>query len=393
MKKLIFIIVSAAFFIISCAGTKPIKVDNLDSEVFTVNHIVLTSNTIEPSDEELIQIFQSLPYEEICDLVEEKTGIVLDMSLIDNEYIKNNIEYTYLCDLETDEVLQELKEWELNFEVPEDEELALDEDAEEEGLALAQDEAEPEEASDTDEVESVEAVEAVAEEATEPAEALEPSQELAEETDEEDENYETVLEYVYEAPEAEDQKVAQVEQNEGPVTENGKQLCDLYFTMDPPDGYLRVKVVMQTTQTILEESEDKKDKVINYKSTCYETFEKWTFKNIFVDPRSCAQIKFQKNLEPTFIQNELYSVYSKLNTSEDGYINLNVKEPVEIRCNINDPGNMFFSPAEIYNAAFSGTFQPGKKYLLKYKLKRRSPDSNNWVVVFTVKEEKPKLTK
>ena len=149
---------------------------------------------------------------------------------------------------------------------------------------------------------------------------------------------------------------------------------------------------MHTTQTIPATKEGQADKIVKLQSSVYQTFEKWTFKKIFVDPRSCAQIRFHKNIYPTFIQNELFSVYSLLNAGEDGYININVKEPVEIRCNIDDPGNMFFSPAQIYNARFEDTFQPGKKYTLKYKLKRRSPDSANWIVVFKLKEDKPDQT-
>lgn len=292
MKKLIIIMFTAAALLMSCATTKPIKVETLDTSVFYVNHIELTSETIEPTDEELVQIFQLMPYSQVADAVKEKTGLFLDLTLIDEEYIKENIEYTVICDAESDEILNELNKWEVNFEV--------------------------------------------------------------------DESYE--------------------------------QLCDLYFSMNPPDGYLSVKAVMHTTQTIPAKKEGKDDKIVNLQSTVYKTFDQWTFKNIFVDPRSCAKIKFQKNLYPTFIQNELFSVYSIVNTSEDGYINLNVKEPVEIRCNIDDPGNMFFSPAQIYNARFEDTFQPGKKYILKYKLKRFSPDSTKWVVVFKLKEEKPDQT-
>lgn len=294
MKKIFLIIAVITTFLVSCTTTRPIKAETLESPVFTVNHIILTSGTIEPSDEELVQIFQSLPFDEIAETVELKTGITLDLSLIDDDYMAENIEYTVVCDAETEEELEELLEWELNFELDDEEQ---------------------------------------------------------------------------------------------------DQLCDLYFSMEPPDGYLSVKAVMHTTQTIPAKKEGKEDKIVNLQSTVYQTFDKWTFKNIFVDPRSCAQLKFSKNLSPTFIQNELYSVYAILNTSEEGYININVKEPVEIRCNINDPGNMLFSPAEIYNAVFEDTFQPGKKYILKYKLKRLSPDSANWIVVFTLKEETPKMTK
>ena len=293
MKKLVFIIVSAAFLIISCAGTKPIKVDNLDSEVFTVNHIVLTSNTIEPSDEELVQIFQSLPYEEICDLVEEKTGIVLDMYYFDDSLIEGNIEYTIVYDVETEEELEELPEWELNLETEEQE----------------------------------------------------------------------------------------------------TQFCELFFRLEQPDGFLSAKAVMHTTQTIPAEKEGKEDKTVYLQSTCSTVYEKWTYKSIFVDQRSCGQIKFHKNIEPIFIENELYSVYSVLNKADNGYTNVNINKPVEIRCNIKDPGNLFFSPTEIYNVSFEGTFKPDKQYYLKYKLKRTSPDSHNWKVIFVLKEVKPKLTK
>ncbi len=237
-------------------------------------------------------MFKSFPYEEICDYVFEKYGIYIDTYDLELYPIENNIEYTVICDAESDEVLEELSQWELNLN----------------------------------------------------------------------------------------------------VTDDNGQYCELIFSMEPPDGYLSVKILLHTTQTIAATKEGKEDKIVNLQSTYYKTFEKWTFKSIFVDPRSCAKIKFQKNLYPTFIQNELFSIYSVLNTSEDGYINLNVKEPVEIRCNIDDPGNMFFSPAQIYNARFEETFQPGKKYILKYKLKRFSPDSTNWTVVFKLKEEKPDQT-
>ena len=293
MKKILFIIAALTTLFVSCTTTRPIKVENLDSEVFVVNRIVLSSETIFPSDEEVVQIFEQLPYSDICDLVEEKTGIELDMYLFANNFNPDDIEYTWLCDDDTGAVIEQLPEWEINFEA-----------------------------------------------------------------DEED-----------------------------------TQFCDLYFTMNPPDGFLSVKAVMHTTQTIPATKEGKEDKIVNLESRYYNTFDKWTYKNIFVDPRSCAQIKFHKNIKPTFIQNELFSVYQILNTSDDGYINLNVKEPVEIRCNIDDPGNMFFSPAQIYNATFEDTFQPGKQYLLKYKLKRVSPDSAKWIVVFNLKEVKPKLTK
>lgn len=294
MKKILFIITVLTALLVSCTTTKPIKADTLESYNFTVNRIVLTSSTIKPSDEELVQIFKSFPYEEICDYVFDKNGIYIDTYYINYDAIESDIEYTVVCDAETEEIIEELPQWELNLDI-----------------------------------------------------------------DEEDDN---------------------------------QQYCELIFSMEPPDGYLSVEVLMHTTQTIPATKEGKEDKIVNLQSTVYQTFEKWTFKNIFVDPRSCAQIKFQKNLYPTFVQNELYSVYSVLNMSEDGYLNLNVKEPVEIRCNIDDPGNMFFSPAQIYNASFTETFQPGKKYLLKYKLKRRSPDSANWIVVFKLKEEKPDQT-
>ena len=296
MKKILLVLTVLTAFLASCTTTKPIKADELENTNFTLKRIVLTSSTIKPSDEELIQIFKSFPYEEICDSVFDKNGIYIDTYYLDYDSIESNIEYTVVCDAETEEILEELPEWELNLDVD-------------------------------------------------------------------------------------------------PEEDNDDQFCEFIFNMEPPDGYLSVKVMMYTTKTIPATKEGKEDKTVNLKSTVYQTFEKWTFKNIFVDPRSCAQIKFQKNLYPTFIQNELYSVYSVLNMSDDGYLNLNVKEPVEIRCNIDDPGNMFFSPAQIYNASFTETFQPGKKYLLKYKLKRRSPDSANWIVVFKLKEEKPKQSK
>ena len=50
MKKLIFIMFTAAALLMSCATTKPIKVETLDTSVFYVNHIELTSETIEPTD-------------------------------------------------------------------------------------------------------------------------------------------------------------------------------------------------------------------------------------------------------------------------------------------------------------------------------------------------------
>ncbi|MBR5402286.1 MAG: hypothetical protein IK102_10825 [Treponema sp.] len=293
MKKLIFVIVSVVLLLVSCTTTKLINAEKLENDVFVINRIVLKSNTIEPTDEELVQIFKSLPYVEICDAIEEKTSIVVDPYYIENDYFDLNIEYNMVFDAETDEKIDELKEWEVNI----------------------------------------------------------------------------------------------------PVDPEETQFCELICSMDPPDGYLSVEAFMHTTQIIPAESEDKEDKIVNLQKRTYLTFEKWTFKNIFVDPRSCAQIRFNKNIKPTFIENELFDVYKKLNTSEDGYINLNIKTPVEIRCNIDDPGNLFFSPAQIYNARFVGTFDPGKKYYLKYKLKRRSPDSTNWIVIFVLKEEKPKLTK
>ena len=293
MKKLLYLLTLVSILMVSCTTTKLLKAQDLDSQVFTVNHIVLTSDTIEPSDEELIQMFQQFPYSDICDYVEEKTGIILDTSLINNDEIEGNIEYTVVCDAQTDEILQELPEWELNLETDEDTE----------------------------------------------------------------------------------------------------QLCDLIFSMDQPDGFLSVKAVMHTTQIIPAQKEGKDDKVVNLQTTVSKTFDKWTFKNIFVDPRSCALIKFHKNIQPTFIENELFSVYSVLNSQDKGYIAVNILEPIEIRCNINDPGNMFFSPAEVYNAKLYTVFQPGKKYTIKYKLKRRSPDTTNWIVKFKVKEDKPKLTK
>lgn len=293
MKKLVFIFALAATFLISCTTTRPIKADDLNSNFFVVNRIVVKSDTIEPDDEELIQIFQSLPYQELCDYVEEKTGFVLDMYYFDPENVRGNIEYNVLYDVEEDEEIEDLPEWELNLEV---------------------------------------------------------------------EEHET-------------------------------QFCDLIFTMDPPDGYLSAQAVLHTTQTIPATKEGKEDQVVNLQSRYYKTFEKWTYKNIFVDPRSCAQIKFHKNIIPTFIENELFSVYEVLNKTDDGYININIKTPVTIRCNINDPGNMFSSPAEIYDATFTATFQPGKQYMLKYRLRRVSPDSSKWIVLFKLKEVKPSLKK
>jgi hypothetical protein len=289
MKKLLLLLTVISALLVSCATTKPIKAEDLNSRVFTVNRIVLTSSTIEPSDEELVDIFTSIPYQEIYDCVYEKTGLYLNTSYLYFDDIAENIEYTVVCDAETEDVIQELPEWELNFDVDED----ID------------------------------------------------------------------------------------------------QLCELVFSMDPPEGYLSVKAVLHTTQTIPATKEGKEDKIVNLQSTVYNTFDKWTYKNIFVDPRSCALIRFHKNIEPTFIENELYSVYKVLNTQSDGYLAVNIKDPIEIRCNINDPGNMFCSPAEIYNAKLFTVFLPGKKYTIKYKLKRTSPDSTKWVVKFKVKEEKP----
>lgn len=293
MKR--FLLLSLIFIglFASCTTTRKLKVEKLEDDIFVINKIVLTSNTIQPTDEELVTIFQSLPYLKVCDLVEEKTGIVLDSYLIDYESISENIEYTLLCDAETEEVLEEVPEWELNLE----------------------------------------------------------------------------------------------------TEEETTQFCTLYFTMDPPDGYLAVKALMHTSQVIPAEKEDKEDKIINLQTSVSATFKDWTFKRIFVDSRSCALIKFHKNIEPTFIQNELFSQYKILNEQDKGYIAVNIREPIEIRCNIADPGNIFFSPAEIYNASFTEIFQPGKSYYIKYKLKRNSPDSTNWIVKFKVKEEKPNLSK
>ena len=289
MKKTFILITILTAFLVSCTTTRPIKAETLEKPLFTVNRIVLTSSTIEPTDEELIDIFKSIPYKEVDDLVYEKTGIYLDTSLIDFDNIAGNIEYTVVCDAETEEELYELPEWELNFETDED-------------------------------------------------------------TD---------------------------------------QLCELIFSMDPPDGYLSVKAVLHTTQTIPATKEGKEDKIVNLQSVAYKTFDTWTYKNIFVDPRSCALIRFHKNIEPTFIENELYSVYKVLNMQDDGYLAVNIKEPIDIRCNINDPGNMFCSPAQIYNAHLNTIFMPGKKYTIKYKLRRISPDSTKWIVKFKVKEDKP----
>ena len=82
MKKIIILLIAFLSLIVSCKSTKgltmPIKAENLDSNVFVVTRVVVKSDTIEPSDEELIEIFQLLPYAEICDLVMEKR----DFSLI-----------------------------------------------------------------------------------------------------------------------------------------------------------------------------------------------------------------------------------------------------------------------------------------------------------------------
>ena len=297
MKKFSVFTIILSLLFISCTSTKgitmPIKPENLESNVFVVTKVVVKSQTIEPSDEELIQIFQLLPYSQVCDLVMEKKGLELDISLIEAAEIPNNIEYTVLCDAETEEELEDLPEWEMNF-VPE------------------------------------------------------------EETD---------------------------------------QTCTLVFTMDQPDGYLAAQAIMETIQIVPAKKEGQEDKIVPLQSTVSQTFDTWTFKNIFVDQRSCARIKFNKHLTPTFVENELFNVYKILNQTDDGFINVNVKDPIEIRFNINDPGNMFFSPAEIYNAKLTTIFSPGKDYMIKYKLKRFSPDSSKWTVVFSVKEIKPKQTK
>ena len=297
MKKISILLIVITSLFISCKSTKgltmPIKTEKLESNVFVVNRIVVKSGTIEPSDEELIEIFQLLPYAELCDLVMEKKGIELDMSLFNPELIPNNIEYTVVCDAETEEELEDLPEWELNF-IPE------------------------------------------------------------EETD---------------------------------------QTCTLVFTMDPPDGYLTGQAILDTIMIVPAKKEGKEDKIVPLQSTISQTFETWTFKNIFVDQRSCARLKFNKHLTPTFVENELFDVYKILNQTDDGFVNVNVKDPIEIRFNITDPGNMFFSPAEIYNAKLNTIFSPGKDYMIKYKLKRFSPDSSKWKVSFIVKEIKPKQTK
>lgn len=271
----------------------PIKAENLESNVFVVTRVVVKSGTIEPSDEELIQIFQLLPYAEMCDLVLEKKGLQLDISLIQAAEIPNNIEYTVVCDAETEEELEDLPEWEMNF-IPEEE---------------------------------------------------------------------------------------------------TTQTCTLYFTMDPPEGYLNAQAVMETIQVVPAKKEGKEDKLVPLQSTVSQVFDKWTFKNIFVDPRSCARLKFNKHLFPTFVENELFDVYKILNQTEDGFVNVNVKDLIEIRFNIDDPGNLFISPAEIYNAKLEYVFSPGKDYMIKYKLKRYSPDSSKWKVMFSIKEIKPKQTK
>jgi hypothetical protein len=297
MKKINILLIAFLSLIVSCKSTKglimPIKAENLDSIVFVVTRVVVKSQTIEPSDEELIQIFQLLPYAELSDLVYEKKGLVLDTSLIKPDEIANNIEYTVVCDAETEEELYDLPEWEMNF-IPE---------------------------TETD------------------------------------------------------------------------QTCTLYFTMDPPEGYLNAQAVLETTQLVPAKKEGKEDKIVPLQSTVSQTFDRWTFKNIFVDQRSCAKLKFNKHLTPTFVENELFDVYKILNSTEDGYINVNVKDLIEIRFNIDDPGNLFFSPAEIYNAKLEYVFSPGKEYMIKYKLKRFSPDSSKWKVFFSIKEIKPKQTK
>ena len=297
MKKLSILFVILSLFFISCKSTKglamPIRAENLDSNVFVVNRIVVKSQTIEPSDEELIQIFQLLPYAEMSDLVMEKKGLQLDLSLIKSDEIANNIEYTVVCDAETEEELEDLPEWELNL-VPEEE---------------------------------------------------------------------------------------------------TTQTCTLYFTMDPPEGYLNAQAVMETVQIVPAKKEGKEDKIVPLQSTVSQVFDKWTFKNIFVDPRSCARLKFNKHLSPTFVENELFDVYKILNQTDDGFVNVNVKDLIEIRFNINDPGNLFVSPAEVYNAKLEYVFSPGKEYMIKYKLKRFSPNTAKWKVIFSIKEIKPKLTK
>lgn len=277
--------------LISCTTTKPIKAEELESTIFTVNHISFTSNTLEPEYDDLFEIFQLLPYQDIVDLVYEETGLYINTSLIRPENIDGNIEYCYLYNERTDEVIKDLPTWELNFDTDDD------------------------------------------------------------------------------------------------------QLCELIFEMNPPESYLDTKVILHTTKTIPSEKEGKEDKVVNLQTKCAWTFIDWTYKNIFIDPRSCAQVTFNKHIQPMFIDDELFSVYSIVNTSEDGFINVNTKDFVTFRCNIYDPGNMFVSPAEIYNAYFDEEFQPGKKYKINYKIKRHSPNTSNWQITFTVKEIKPKQTK
>ena len=48
---------------------------------------------------------------------------------------------------------------------------------------------------------------------------------------------------------------------------------------------------------------------------------------------------------------------------------------------------------QLCNELLEYLFDPGKKYMIKYKLKRFSPDSTKWKVIFVIKEEKPKQTK
>ena len=76
MKKISILLIAITTLFISCKSSKglamPIKTENLETNVFVVNRVVLKSGTIEPSDEELIEIFQLLPYAQMCDLVMEK---------------------------------------------------------------------------------------------------------------------------------------------------------------------------------------------------------------------------------------------------------------------------------------------------------------------------------
>lgn len=288
MKKIYYLLIVLTVFLTSCTTTKSLKYQDFEEKNFTVNHIMVTSTTISPTDEEVLQIFENLPMNDIDWMVFDNSGgFELLYEEILNEDIKYNIETAYLYDVETGEDIEELREWHLNL--------------------------------DTDDV----------------------------------------------------------------------QLCDISFTMDPPNGYLTADVVLYTKKIIPSEKEGKEDKVINYRKKFSWYFDDWTYKNIFIDPRSCAQIRFNKNIKPTFIDNELYSVYENINSAENGYVNVNPKDDVTILCNIYDKGSFIASPTTIYNVEYKGKLQTGKQYYLTYKLKRFSLNSNKWKVVFNLKEIKP----